>query len=214
MDTIEAHDREANQYDRQAGEWGWNPEVFFGLMWAYALPGKHLLDAGIGTGLCSEPFFKAGVKISGFDGSEKMLHLCREKRISDNLKVYGIEDFPWPYEDASFDIVLTGGVLHFFGNLEPIFQEARRVLKAKGVFGFTTAVLGERDLEKAELSADAPHARVLDEASGVYIYKHGEAYIQRLLGTLGMSAHKKLTFLASCNPQTGVEHYNTLFVAR
>lgn len=214
MDVIEAHDREADQYDCQAGEWGWNPEVFLGLMWTYALPGKHLLDAGIGTGLCSEPFFKAGVKISGFDGSEKMLHLCRGKHISNDLKAHGIEDLPWPYEDTRFDIVIAGGVLHFFGSLEPIFQEARRVLKPKGVFGFTTAVLGEKDLEKAGLSADAPHARVLDEASGVYIYKHGEAYIQRLLGTLGMSMHKKLTFLASCNPQTGAEHYNTLFVAR
>lgn len=214
MGVIEAHDRGANQYDCQAEEWGWNPEVFFGLMWAYALPGKHLLDAGIGTGLCSVPFFRAGVKISGFDGSEKMLRLCREKRISDDLKVHLFEDVPWPYKEACFDLVICGGVLHFFGNLEPFFKEVKRVLKAKGVFGFTTAVLKEGDLEKAGLPADAPHARVLDEASGVYIYKHGEAYIQRLLGTLGMSMHKKLTFLASCNPQTGAEHYNTLFVAR
>ena len=214
MDAIEAHEQDTNQYDQQAVEWGWNPVVFFGLMGAYALPGKRLLDVGIGTGLCSEPFFKAGVEISGFDGSEKMLHLCREKRISGDLKAHGIEDLPWPYEDASFDIVIAGGVLHFFDSLEPIFQGARRVLKAKGVFGFTTAVLGEGDLEKAGLPADAPYARVLDEASGVYINKHGEAYIQRLLGALGMSTHKKLTFLASRNPQTGAEHYNTLFVAR
>jgi len=214
MDIIDAHDREANQYDCQAGEWGWNPEVFFGLMWAYALPGKHLLDVGIGTGLCSEPFFKAGVNISGFDGSEKMLRLCRDKRISDDLKVHGIEDLPWPYEDVSFDLVIAGGVLHFFGNLEPIFQDVKRVLKAKGVFGFTTAVLGKGDLEKAGLPADALYARVLDEASGIHIYKHSEGYIQNLLGPLGMSAHKKLTFLASRNPQTGTEHYNTLFLAR
>ena len=214
MDTIEAHDQAANQYDRQAKTWGWNPEVFFGLMWAYARPGDRLLDAGIGTGLCSEPFFKSGVEIAGFDGSERMLHLCREKHISDDLKVHGIEDVPWPYEDTCFDLVICGGVLHFFGNLEPFFKEVKRVLRAKGVFGFTTAVLGEGDLEKAALPADEPYARVLDEASGVHIYKHGDAYILNLLETLGMSAHKKLTFLASTNPETGVEHYNTLFVAR
>jgi len=214
MDAIEAHDQEANQYDQQALEWGWNPEVFFGLMWPYALPGSRLLDVGIGTGLCSEPFFKAGVDISGFDGSEKMLRLCQHKHISNNLKKHGMEDVPWPYGNACFDLVICGGVLHFLGDLEPFLREVKRVLKPEGVFGFTTAVLQKEDLEAAALPADAPYARVLDAASGVHIYKHGEAYIQNLLGTLGMTAHKKLIFLASRNPQTGAEHYNTLFMAR
>ena len=213
MDVIKAHDQEAHQYDQQARKWGWNPEVFFGLMWAYALPGSRLLDVGIGTGLCSEPFFKAGVRITGFDGSEKMLGLCRNKQISDDLTRHDIDDIPWPYADACFDLVICGGVLHFFGSLEPFFHEAKRVLTAKGVFGFTTAVLGKGDLEKAALPADAPYAKVLDAASGVHIYRHGEAYIQNLLQCLGMSVHKKLIFLASRNPKTSVEHYNTLFVA-
>ena len=214
MDAVEAHDREANQYDRQAREWGWNPEVFFGLMGACAQPGDRLLDVGIGTGLCAEPFFKAGIDISGFDASEKMLRLCRDKRISDDLKVHGIEDVPWPYADTCFDLVIAGGVLHFLGSLEPFFREVKRVIKPGGVFGFTTAVLEARDREKAALSADAPYASVLDEASKVHIFKHGEAYIQRLLGAMGMSVHKKLIFLASRNPRTGAEHVNTLFVAR
>jgi len=214
VDAIEAHEQDANQYDQQALEWGWNPEVFLGLMWAYALPGKRLLDVGIGTGLCSETFFKAGVEISGFDGSEKMLRLCRNKHISDDLKKHHFGDVPWPYEDACFDLVIAGGVLHFLGGLEPFFREVKRVLKPEGVFGFTTAVLQKEDLETAALPADAPYARVLDAASGVHIYKHGEAYIQNLLQKLGMSMHKKLIFLASRNPQTGAEHYNTLFVAR
>jgi len=214
MDSIQAHEQDANQYDQQALEWGWNPEVFFGLMWAYALPGKRLLDVGIGTGLCSEPFFKAGVEISGFDGSEKMLRLCRNKHISDDLKKHNFGDVPWPYDDACFDLVIAGGVLHFFGDLELFFKEVKRVLKPKGVFGFTTAVLNKGDLETGPLPADEHYARVLDAASGVHIYKHGETYIQNLLGTLGITAHKKLIFLASRNPQTGEEHYNTLFVTR
>ena len=214
MDSIKAHNHDADQYDQQAREWGWNPEVFFGLMWAYAQPGKRLLDVGIGTGLCSEPFSKAGVEISGFDRSKKMLALCRDKHICSDLKEHGIDDVPWPYADACFDLVIAGGVLHFFGNLEPFFKEVKRVLKPSGVFGFTTTVLVAEDLEEAELSADAPYAKILDAVSGVPIYKHGEAYLQRLMEGLGMSMHKKLTFLASRNPQTGIEHYNTLFVAQ
>ena len=214
MDAVKAHDRESGPYDRQARDWGWNPEVFFSLMWAYAQPGNRLLDVGIGTGLCSEPFFKAGIDISGFDGSEKMLRICRGKRISDDLKVHAIEDVPWPYENSRFDLVIAGGVLHFFGSLEPFFKEVKRVLKPKGVFGFTTAVIEESDLENAALSADASYASVMDAASGVPIYKHGETYIQSLSARLEMSMHKKLIFQASRNPKTGEDHYNTLFVAR
>ncbi|MBW1890045.1 MAG: hypothetical protein JRI93_05910 [Deltaproteobacteria bacterium] len=59
-----------------------------------------------------------------------------------------------------------------------------------------------------------PYAKVLDEASGARIYKHSESYIQSLLEENGMSVEKKLTFLASLNPQTLEEHYSTLFVAR
>ncbi len=54
----------------------------------------------------------------------------------------------------------------------------------------------------------------LDEASGVSIYKHSEAYILSLLGELGMTMEKQLTFLASRNPTTFEEHHTTLFLAR
>jgi predicted TPR repeat methyltransferase len=214
MDAIEAHEQDTSQYDRQALEWGWNPEVFFGLMWADALPGNRLLDIGIGTGLCAEPFFNAGVEISGFDGSEKMLRSCRDKHISHDLKKHLFEDVPWPYRDACFDLVIAGGVLHFLGNLELVFKEVQRVLKPEGVFGFTTAMLDKGHLKNGAWPADEAYSRVLDAASGVHIYKHSETYILRLLGTLGLAVQKKLVFLASRNPQTGAEHYNTLFVAR
>lgn len=214
MDVIKVHDHEANQYDQQARAWGWNPEVFFGLMWEYVKPGERLLDAGIGTGLCSKPFFKAGVEITGFDGSEKMLHLCRDNLICDDLMVHRIEDVPWPYLDARFEYVITGGVLHFFGGLGAIFKQARRLLTASGVFAFNLSLLTKEDQDRHGGAADTSYAKVPDEASGVSIYKHGETYIVSLLGELGMTVEKQLTFMASRNPKTLEEHHSTLFVAR
>jgi len=214
MDVIKAHDREFSQYDRQAKVWGWNPDVFFGLMWEYVQPGDCLLDAGIGTGLCSIPFYKARVKISGIDGSDKMLGLCRGRKIATRLERHDIEDFPWPFDDHSFDHVISGGVFHFFGSLKPIFQEVKRNLVEKGVFGFNTSLLVKSDLDQAGLPADSAFASVLDESSGVKIYKHSEAYISTVLGQLGMSVEKKLTFLASRNPKTRQDHYSTLFICR
>lgn len=120
MDPIEAHREEAQEYDRQAREWGWNPEVFFGMMWKYVQPGESLLDIGIGTGLCSQAFHKAGLRILGFDGAEEMLQICRSKNIAEELRVHDITDMPWPYADNTFDHVLAAGVFHFFGDLRPI----------------------------------------------------------------------------------------------
>jgi len=214
MDVIKVHEDEANQYDQQAAAWGWNPEVFFGLMWEYVRKGDRLLDAGIGTGLCSEPFRKAGVGITGFDGSEKMLGLCRDKQISDDLVVHRIEDVPWPYQDACFEHVIMGGVLHFFGSLRAIFKQARRVLVGPGAFAFNLSLLTTSDQNRHGVADGTPYVKVPDEASGVSIYKHSEAYILSLLGALGMTLEKRLSFLASCNPQTFEEHHSTLFVAR
>ena len=214
MDVIKVHDHEANQYDLQAKAWAWNPEVFFGLMWEYVRPGDRLLDAGIGTGLCSEPFLKAGVEISGFDGSEKMLRLCQAKHISDDLTVHRLEDAPWPYPDTCFDHIIAGGALHFFGNLSPIFKEADRVLTGSRVFAFNISLLTRADSRRHGVPADKSYAKMLDEASGVSIYKHSEAYILSLLGELGMTMEKQLTFLASRNPTTFEEHHTTLFLAR
>ena len=214
MDPVKAHEGECDRYDAQARAWGWNPEVFFGLMWSFVRPGDRLLDAGIGTGLCSRPFHKAGVSIAGMDASAGMLRTCRERHPTFQLVRHDLQRRPWPYGDNAFDHVIAGGVLHFFGNLEPVLREAQRVLKTGGVLGFNTSPPGKEPLEQAGATAGKTYFRALDEASGVTIYQHGEAYVQNLLKKLGMSVEKKLTFLASRNPQTGVGHVSTLFVAR
>ena len=64
-------------YDRQAHAHHWHPEALFGLVYEYLRPGDHLLDAGIGTGLASQTFAKAGVQVFGFD-TDQDLHLYRQ----------------------------------------------------------------------------------------------------------------------------------------
>ena len=69
-----------NLYDRKAEEYNWRgPEIIFGLAYPYTNQGESLLDMGIGTGLSSEPFAGAGLKVYGMDISEKMLDICRDK---------------------------------------------------------------------------------------------------------------------------------------
>jgi predicted TPR repeat methyltransferase len=53
--------------------------MVFGMAFEYVAPGERLPDLGIGTGLSSAPFRKAGPEIRGLDGSEEMLAACRRK---------------------------------------------------------------------------------------------------------------------------------------
>lgn len=213
MDPIETHDESASDYDRQAREWGWNPEVFLGMMYEYIEPGQALLDVGIGTGLCSEPFHQAGLTIHGFDGSKEMLQVCAAKAFAIELKQHDISKIPWPYLDESFHHVISAGVFHFFGELQPIFAEMARILKPQGVYGFAVSRLTTDDLSTLK-NPQRDFARVRDEASDAKIFKHSDAYIQRLLGDTGFALRKMLVFIGSINPETKAEHYATLFVGQ
>ena len=66
----------AEGYDKQSLKYGWlGPEILFGLSYEYLNPGNTMLDIGIGTGLSSIPFHKAGLKIFGVDRSDEMLKI-------------------------------------------------------------------------------------------------------------------------------------------
>lgn len=61
-------------YEDEAEACGWfGPEVAFGMAYKYVQPGQSILDIGIGTGLGSVLFRKAGLKVYGMDISPKML---------------------------------------------------------------------------------------------------------------------------------------------
>ncbi len=135
------HGQFAADYDRLTREYGcFAAEVLFGLAYEYVRPGECLLDVGIGTGLSSALFAKAGLVISGIDASEEMLAVCRSKNIAVDLRQADLAVTPWPYAPRSFDHVLACGLLHFFEDLAPQFESAARVIRIGGVFAFTTKV--------------------------------------------------------------------------
>ena len=69
------HDDFAADYDQQVRAYGWwGHEALFGLCFEHVRAGERLLDVGIGTGLASAPFARAGVRVFGFDASPEMLN--------------------------------------------------------------------------------------------------------------------------------------------
>lgn len=174
-------------YDLQARVHYWYPEAFFGLVYEYLHPGDRLLDAGIGTGLASQTFAKAGVQVYGFDGDPEMLAVCRAKAFAADLKEHDLQDVPWPYDAGTFQHILTCGVLHFLADLGPVFAEVNRLLSPNGTFTFTAKAA-------AALSTDgtAQEKPAVETIQGVKLYLHSRESLDRMMATSGFGLLKEI----------------------
>jgi cyclopropane fatty-acyl-phospholipid synthase-like methyltransferase len=82
-------------------------------MSGFIRPGQTILDIGIGTGLGSEPFFQAGIRIVGIDVNEEMLDACRKKGFAVCLLRHDLTVVPYPFGDETFDQAISTGVFLF-----------------------------------------------------------------------------------------------------
>jgi predicted TPR repeat methyltransferase len=178
-------------YDAQAEATGWlGPQVVFGLTYEHVRPGDTLLDIGIGTGLASLPFHKAGLRILGMDLSEEMLRGTESKGFAAELKQHDLTSLPYPYGDQSLDHAICVGVLPFFRSPNPVFREAARLLRDGGVFAFTTA---DRDAaEPSELTLGPEHT---GSEESVTLYMHDPQTIRTLLLDCSFSVRRELEFV-------------------
>lgn len=188
--SIEPYTRFADSYDKKVREYGcFAAEILFGMSYEYVAPGSRMLDIGIGTGLSSAPFAKAGLEIFGIDGSEEMLRACKTKKIAKELAQRDLNDLPLPYAPSFFDCVVCCGVFHFFGDLEPVFAEIARILRPGGVFSFTVMV--KFPGSEADVSDTAENYRPENSAEGVVIFTHERRYIEGLLHSNGFDGLKE-----------------------
>ncbi|MCW4009283.1 MAG: class I SAM-dependent methyltransferase [Candidatus Bathyarchaeota archaeon] len=193
-DVIKVHEKSAAQYDEICLQVESHAhEVLFGLIFEYIQPQEALLDIGIGTGVCSVLFHKAGLDIYGVDHSEGMLNVCREKGFAKELKTYDLCLGDWPFEAQKFHHAICCGVFHFVRDLDVFFKETRRLLKGNGTFSFT-------------LMDGRGKPSYVD--SGIRIYCHDETKVLQLAEKSGFVVLKKLPFSAFKSPaKTEVVHF-------
>ena len=126
------YDRWAAVYDRDA-----NPlPALEGPHVRAALGGVHgrdVLDLGCGTGRHTAWLAGAGARVTAVDFSAGMLDEARRKvpRGAVLFIAHDLHD-PLPFDDASFDAVVSGLVLEHLHDLHGFFGEARRVLRPAG----------------------------------------------------------------------------------
>ncbi len=157
-------------------------EVIFGLVFEYINEGDNLLDLGIGTGLGSSLFHKAGLNIYGLDNSNKMINICQEKNIARDLKLYDLKKSNWPYDNHEFDHVIAVGLFHFFKDLDNFFKEVQRMVKKGGTFSFT--VKYSETLISVEIN----------EEYDMEVYGHSEEYLEKLIHKYGFKLEKSMRF--------------------
>jgi predicted TPR repeat methyltransferase len=213
-DTIIKDKKAADEYDLQAHLTHWHaPEVVFGLAYEYVNAGESLLDLGIGSGLSSIPFHKAGLHIYGLDGSSEVLQVCAAKGFTVELTTHDLRNLPLPYASRSFDHVICVAVLNSFKELGPLFGDVSRIMKNQGIFAFTTEERkpGQDDhyaINPVEVS-EKP-----DVETAVMLYRHGDVTISETLERSGFSPLKTLEFLAFKYPAENTDIYFKATVAR
>jgi predicted TPR repeat methyltransferase len=213
-DTIIPDRQSAIAYDEQAQATHWfGPNVVFGLAYEFMKPGDSLLDLGIGSGLSSILFHKAGARIYGLDGSSDVLEVCAAKGFATELRQHDVRDLPLPYASQFFDHVISVAVLNSFQDLSALFQEIARIIKGQGFFAFTVEDQkpGQEDsyaINRVEVSEKAR-----DEMA-VTLFRHGSEYIAHLLAQNGFSLLKALEFLAFKYPAEYRDVFFKAYLAR
>lgn len=188
----ERHDAYARQYDNDVRANGaWQADALFGLCAEYVTPGMRLLDVGIGTGHSSEPFARLGAHITGMDFAPAMLEIARRKPFPSVLVQHDLMVRPWPFETASFDMVVSCGVTYFMPDLEPLVSEVARVLRTGGVFA--TTVL--RPFGHSEAGAHYTH----DVINRMDVYGHRSEYTRHLFASAHFEPAKVLRCFVAGN---------------
>jgi SAM-dependent methyltransferase len=166
----EAYDRFVGRYGRALGE---------ATVERVALDaGSRVLDVGCGPGQLTAVLAEllgAG-DVSAVDPSESFARACRERVPGADVRVAGAEELP--FEDDSFDAVLSQLVVNFIPDAPAGVREMRRVTRLGGtvaatVWDYTGEMTMLRAFWDAALEVDPDGAGPLDEGRRMAHHKPG-----------------------------------------
>jgi ubiquinone/menaquinone biosynthesis C-methylase UbiE len=108
----------------------WMPQV----MGFDQFPGAKLIEVGCGMGTDLLQFARGGAKVTGVDLTPRSVEISRQHfRVYDMKADFSLADAEnLPFDDETFDVFYSNGVLHHTPNTDATIREAHRVLKPGG----------------------------------------------------------------------------------
>jgi ubiquinone/menaquinone biosynthesis C-methylase UbiE len=99
------------------------------------LSGKTVIELGAGTGKNTAYLAQFARQVVALDLSPDMLARARQRKLGAHI-TFVESDIrqPLPIESASADVLVSNLVLEHIEDLQPVFDEAHRVLKADGIW--------------------------------------------------------------------------------
>ena len=118
------------------------------------LPGKEVLDLGIGQGRNSIPLAELGFNVTGVDYSTKCLEICKNTCNKLNLVKSDIRTFD--IEKDKYDMILSGYVLHFLHKNDSyqIIKNIKNNIKNNGIVYISVFSLEDPKFSKHSTSSD------------------------------------------------------------
>lgn len=112
-----------------------------------ALPGRQVLEVGVGTGLALTHYARTK-RITGIDLSAEMLELARKKvrdlQLSHVEALHEMDAEQTGFEDGRFDIAVAMFVASVVPNPRLLYAEMRRVVRPGGYLLFVNHFAAER----------------------------------------------------------------------
>jgi ubiquinone/menaquinone biosynthesis C-methylase UbiE len=115
--------------------------------------GFRILDLGTGMGYLAFPIAKKypNVNVTGLDIVEQALVKNQEKAKDEglnHLEFISYDGMEFPFENGTFDMVITRYALHHFPEINKTFKEINRVLKPNGKLFISDPAPNDDDSER------------------------------------------------------------------